>query len=292
MTYLTEIECATWTTSFHDRLQAQAVSAIEAGGILIFPQLPFGLLPHESEFLSPVFADPKAKNISFNPHTRLLQCAVCSQDKQYHLQRMLQRFSEAAECLVKKLLAPYAYALQLGRTSFRPVEIAGRVSSYRKDDTRLHIDAFPATPNQGQRILRVFTNINPHAQNRHWRVGEHFLKVAKRFLPLVNPPWLGKPLLLKALQITKGYRTTYDHIMLQIHDKMKADLAYQKNVEQTEIRFAPGTSWIVQTDHVSHAAMSGQHALEQTFYLPVTAMKQPELSPLRVLEKLTGKNLI
>ena len=79
--------------------------------------------------------------------------------------------------------------------------------------------------------------------------------------------------------------------MLQIHDRMKADLNYQTTVSQQSIHFTPGSSWIVQTDQVSHAAMSGQHVLEQTFYLPVTAMVNPALSPLRVLEKLTGRLL-
>jgi hypothetical protein len=37
--------------------------------------------------------------------------------------------------------------------------------------------------------------------------------------------------------------------------------------------------------------MSGQFALEQTFYLPVNAMKDPQRSPLRVLERLVGRTL-
>jgi hypothetical protein len=72
---------------------------------------------------------------------------------------------------------------------------------------------------------------------------------------------------------------------------MKADLAYQKNAPQTEIQFPPGATWIVYTDCVSHAAMSGQHLFEQTFYLPVNAMQNPDKSPLHVLQKLAGKNL-
>jgi hypothetical protein len=37
--------------------------------------------------------------------------------------------------------------------------------------------------------------------------------------------------------------------------------------------------------------LSGQFAFEQTFYLPVEAMRDPERSPLRVLERLVGKSL-
>lgn len=291
MSRLTEFQDDSWDHLLSNETKSRALSAIENGRILYFPKLAFQILEHEREFLSPVFVDPKSKNISFNRNNNVLNCAKCSPDKFEFLRKMLQRFSEDAEKFIHQLLPPYSSALQLGRTSFRPVEITGRISSYRKDDTRLHVDAFPATPNQGRRILRIFSNINPDGLARHWRVGESFLDVAKRFLPLVSRPWQGSSALLKLLHITKTQRTEYDHLMLQLHNRMKADLQYQAAASQENIYFAPGTSWVVQTDEVSHAAMSGQHVLEQTFYLPVNAMQNPALSPLRVLEKLTGRIL-
>jgi len=42
---------------------------------------------------------------------------------------------------------------------------------------------------------------------------------------------------------------------------------------------------------VPHAALAGRNALEQTFYLPVGAQRHPELAPLSVLERLTGRRL-
>ena len=197
MLALKEMHSDRRVSSFSSEMNEEAVDAIERGRILYFPNLAFELLPTENEFLSPSFAEPKAKNISLNHKTRVLRCAQCSVEKHHRLKTMLQRFSEHATQLVQTLLTPYAGALQLGRTSFRPVEIAGRASSYRKDDTRLHIDAFPATPNQGHRILRVFTNINPEGQPRHWRVGEPFLEVVTRFLPFVSKQWPGSAALLK-----------------------------------------------------------------------------------------------
>src|SRR5262249_54168351 len=97
--------------------------------------------------------------------------------------------------------------------------------------------------------------------------------------------------LLPVLKITRGRRTLYDHYMLGLHDAMKADQHYQNSVPQTEISLGAGTAWACFTDSVAHAAMSGQHAFEQTFYLPVDAMRNPELSPLRVLERLLGRRL-
>ena len=46
------------------------------------------------------------------------------------------------------------------------------------------------------------------------------------------------------------------------------------------------------SDQVSHAVLSGQHALEQTCYLPVARMQDPVKSPLKILERLTGQTLV
>lgn len=291
MQVLEEIECNQWNQSFGQEIQAQATQALEKGQILHFERLPFSLSKQEERFLTPAYATKNAKNISYNPTTDLLQGMKCAGQEYDELRNMMQRFANHADHLIRHLFPHYANSLKMGRTSFRPVEIAGRVTSYRKDDTRLHVDAFPSSPNQGQRILRVFTNINPHGQSRLWRVGEPFSDVAERFLPSVRKAWKGSSTLLKMLKITKSYRTEYDHIMLQIHNRMKADLHYQIHCPQASIAFAPGSSWIVQTDHVSHAAMAGQYVLEQTFYLPIHAMLNPLLSPLRILESKMGKKL-
>jgi hypothetical protein len=291
MEILQQIQGDKWDRPFPANVHGEATAGLEQGKILLMPQLPFKLFDHELELLAPALAHPKAKNISYDARSRRLRCAPCSDVTRQEIQALLQRFATAADTLVRNLLPAYAPALQTGRSSLRVVEIAGRASSYRKDDTRLHVDAFPATPNQGRRILRVFANINPHGSARVWRVGEPFEEVARRFLPKVPKQFPGYAALLKTLKITKSFRTEYDHIMLQIHDRMKADLSYQKNAPQQEIHFVPNTTWIVQTDHVSHAAMSGQHLLEQTFYLPVAAMQKPALSPLHTLERLMGHTL-
>src|SRR3546814_5569584 len=78
------------------------------------------------------------------------------------------------------------------------------------------VDAFPSVPNHGNRILRVFSNINPHGKSRIWRLGEPFEEVAKRFLPQIRMPLKATSILLKALNITKSKRTLYDHYMLKM----------------------------------------------------------------------------
>jgi hypothetical protein len=282
-----------WNEHFPDSTQQQAIHTLENGQIIYFPQLAFNLLPDEQQFLSPDFADPHAKNISFQVETNKLWGVQHVSDLQHQqIKSMLARYSQYALNLIRGILPHYAKQLTIARTSYRPVEITGRKTSYRKDDKRLHVDAFPSAPNQGKRILRVFSNINPQGQDRIWRVGEAFDKVANRFIPQISKPLLGSALLLRLLKITKSYRTPYDHYMLKMHNLMKADEEYQKSAPQQEVHFPPGSTWVVQTDDVSHAAMQGQYVLEQTFYLPVKAMKDEAKSPLRILEKILNQPLV
>ncbi|OGT56041.1 MAG: hypothetical protein A3F14_03935 [Gammaproteobacteria bacterium RIFCSPHIGHO2_12_FULL_43_28] len=282
-----------WNTAFAPDIQTKATQRLENGQILFLPELAFSLLQDEKHFLSTQHADPKTKNISYHAERDKLWGVQRLTDSEHaQLKAFLSRYSHYANCLIKQLLPHYTGHLVMARTSFRPIQVSDRKSSYRKDDKRLHVDAFPSAPNQGKRILRVFCNINPNGEDRIWRVGEPFEKVADRFLPEIKKPWQGYARLLRLLKITKSYRTPYDHYMLNMHDKMKADDDYQRKANQQEVRFPPGSAWIVQTDHVSHAAMQGQYVLEQTFYLPVEAMQDPALSPLKVLEKRLSRPLI
>jgi len=291
MDILKQLEITTWDNRFKSAFQQDATQAIENGQLLFFPKLAFALQEHELRFLSPDYLLPQVKNISFNLNTQKLNGLQGGAEEQAQIIAMMSRFAQQAHQLITDLFPHYHQSLQIMRTSFRPAQITDRKTSYRKDDRLLHVDAFPANPNQGKRILRVFSNINPHNEPRVWQVGEPFETVAKRFLPQISRSWWGSNWLLKALKITKSLRTDYDHIMLQIHDRMKFDRGYQLTVDKKELCFPAQSSWIVQTDHVSHAALSGQHLLEQTFYLPVNAMMDPGKSPLKVLEQLMGSKL-
>ena len=156
----------------------------------------------------------------------------------------------------------------------------------------MHVDAFASRPNQGQRILRVFTNVDPGGGARVWNVGEPFEDLARRFLPQAGRYSSFMARLLARLRVTKSLRTEYDHVMLALHDRAKLDLAYQSTAAYTRCEFPPGASWICYSDQVLHAALGGQFMLEQTFFLPVAAMLHPERSPLAVLEQLSGRTLV
>lgn len=267
------------------------IQALEAGKVLYFPRLVFALDGDESRFLTPDIRDPKTRNISLDAQGHL-KGAVGDASQQKALADMIGRFRSQAQTLIHTLLPRYADALRLAPTSYRPMQVESRAQSWRADDRRLHVDAFPSRPNYGERILRVFTNINPDGAPRVWRVGEPFEDVAKRFLPRVKPysRWQAKA--LQALHVTKSFRSEYDHLMLQLHDGMKSDLAYQKQAPQVDMPFPPGSVWVCFSDQTSHAVMSGQYMMEQTFHLPVARQYNPEASPLGILTRLTGRALI
>jgi hypothetical protein len=267
------------------------VDALETGAVLFFPNLAFPVEAGERVFLSPSILG-KSKNVSFNPSTGKVGGTTCTGEALEQLGRMMSRFSDSARALFEGTLPAYRGKFALGRASFRPAEIAGRASSWRKDDTRLHIDAFPTTPTNGNRILRIFCNVNPDGKPRTWRVGEPFEKVAEKFAPALKPAVWGSSTALWLLRMTKSRRSEYDHLMLQLHDHMKRDTDYQAKVERTQCEFPPGSTWMVFVDSVSHAAISGQYQFEQTFYLPLKAMEEERRAPLRVLERQLGRQLV
>ena len=263
--------------------------AIERGGVLVLPHANFTLSERERRFLSTAWSDGRAKNISLDGAS--LKGAAGIPEDLADLAAMVARFAENAATLTATLFPRYAAFVKRARTSFRPQPAVGRNVSWRKDDSRLHIDAFPSRPNHGERILRVFSNVHP-SEPRVWRVGEPFETMAKTLLPRIRGPLPGSAALLAALHVTKGRRSRYDHLMLNLHDRAKEDLAYQRDCGQRVVRFAPGATWICFSDQVMHAAVSGQYMLEQTIHLPVAALYEPQQAPIAILERLTGRSLI
>lgn len=279
-------------TGWGDEQPTRGVEAVvEEGSVLSFPQMPFALLDAERRFLDERWADGKAKNISLRWPGGDLRGAAGEPADLSALKALITRYAEASEALAMRLFPHYRGSLRRGNTSLRPAQIADRATSWRQDDRRLHIDAFPSNPMQGTRLLRVFSNVNPHGEPRRWRVGEPFEAHAKRYLPRIAQPLPGAAWLLEKTGITKRRRTEYDHLMLQLHDLAKADAEFQRTSPQARVDFAPGSTWVVFSDQVLHAGMGGQHMMEQTFYLDVAHQQRPELSPRGTLERLLGRDL-
>ena len=282
------LEQAGWQV---DALAPQTIAALEAGKVLYLPHLAFVLSADESRLLTPAVRDPKARNISLGADG-MLKGATGDAATLAELSGMIGRFRRQAAQLIDGMLPQYRQAVRMAPTSYRPAKVETRAQSWRADDRRLHVDAFPSRPNYGERILRVFSNVNPDGLPRVWRIGEPFEAVARHFLPRAASYAAWQAKCLQALRITKSLRSEYDHLMLQMHDGMKSDLDYQQDAQQMTMAFPPGSTWICFSDQTSHAVMSGQFMLEQTLHLPALAQYDRSASPLAILSRLTGRALI
>lgn len=291
MRVLETFNLKSWDGSLKIEEKECVLTALEQGKVIFLPYLPFPIDKNEMLFLSGIRCKRRVKNISYDCESGRLNGSDIKGHEEEKLRSLLLRYSVTTRKLAEEVLHVYCPNLKQAFTSFRPLEVATRVSSFRKDDQRLHTDAFPSRPTQGSRILRIFSNVNPEGWPRIWRIGETFEDFVPKFLPKTSKQILGMNRVMRALKITKTLRSRYDHIMLQLHDLVKLDMQYQKESPQVQVAFPAGSTWIVYTDQVLHAAMAGQFLFEQTFHLPVDAQRWPELSPLRVLERLTGQTL-
>ena len=288
-TQLVELNLSDWSAA---EPNAAWIAALEAGKVLFFPRLAFTLSPDEQALLTPTVLSPDVRNISLDASRRIKGVAGDVAAVQQAVAAMVGRFRAQAQQLIEGLLPHYTPALRYAPTSYRPAPVETRVQSWRADDRRLHVDSFPSRPSYGERILRVFTNVNPGGVPRVWRVGEPFEDVARQFLPRAKPYVRWQAKVLHKLRVTKSLRSEYDHLMLQLHDGMKSDLDYQKNAPQQTVPFAPGSVWVCFSDQTSHAVESGQYMLEQTLHLPAARQYNPDASPLAILRRLTGRPLV
>ena len=284
---IVELDLADWRVAGRPEWTA----AVEAGQVLYFPRLAFEVLPTERALLREGMLSPKSRNVSLGADG-VLKGAGGSAAEQAQLAAMVARFRQQALQLIDGLLPEYRGRLRFAPTSFRPRQVETRRQSVRADDQRMHVDAFPSRPNYGERILRVFANINPAGVPRVWRVGDDFETVARQFLPRAKPYRLWQAKALNALHVTKSLRSEYDHLMLQLHDAMKRDEAYQKSGAQVTVPFAAGSVWVCYSDQATHAVMSGQFMMEQTLYLPPGREANPQASPLAILTRLVGRPLV
>ena len=280
-----------WDHAFDPPEREHLLDRLENGQVLLFEGLGFALEGAEHGLLAPTVSDGHSKNVAVDPSTGKVSGSALEGAELELLRQMVVRFSAQSRGFLEQLLPRYAQRLETRLASYRPVAVVGRETSRRKDDARLHVDAFASRPNQGRRILRVFCNVNPDRRPRTWLLGEAFEGYARRFAPGVRRQLPLEASALHAFGVTKSRRTAYDHLMLGLHDRGKLNEAYQRDAWRERFDFPAGSTWVCFTDQVLHAALGGQYLLEQTFMLPVSAMLHAERSPLRILERLSGRRL-
>jgi hypothetical protein len=272
---------------------------LEHGQVLMFRTLPFDFPDQDRKFLlsRPAAESRFHKNISYRPASGLVRGFADAADRE-SLRRVMRGFSEQAAGFIARFLSPYAAQLRLDFASFRALEEQKRDLPLHKRNDLLHVDAFPTRPTRGARILRLFVNINPTG-GRVWNVGAPFHSFVPQILRAkqLNPPARGKTArtlarIGGAFGLAVADRSRYDEYMLFLHDWLKENPDFQKTSPKREIVFPPGSCWMVFTDGVPHAVVSGQFALEQTFIIPLQALVSPDAAPLRVLEAATGTAMV
>ena len=278
---------------------------LEQGNILFLLPTPFAFPEESRSFL---LQQRKAesrhhKNIAYRPaEDRLTGFGGENEDAQKRLHEILKNYSASVVEYLSRLLPDYKDHWRLDYASFRPFEEEGRDLRVRARNDLLHTDAFPTRPTNGDRILRFFTNLNPE-KPRVWLTGQTFEPLAERYAAQAGMPttgssgafgWLARQSrqAAKALGLPIKARSPYDNFMLRFHHFLKENAEFQQSCPKTRHEFPPGSCWMVFTDMVSHAVLSGQFALEQTFIVPREAMVAPERSPVRVLERLCGHAVV
>lgn len=143
--------------------RSEWIAALEAGKVLYVPRFSFQLADAERAFLRPDIRDPKKRNISLNAKGGIAGVAG-DEATQQAVAAMIARFRDEAERTIAAIVPRYSGHLVRGATSYRPNEVETRAQSWRADDKRMHVDAFPSRPNYGRRLLRVFVNVNPSGE--------------------------------------------------------------------------------------------------------------------------------
>lgn len=275
---------------------------LERGQILLFHEFPFFLPAEDREFLlAQEWAELRLhKNVSYRPTEDSLHGVSGDAATIERIQSILRNYSAQVIDFLQKFLPPYAGKWIVDFASFRPIEEERRSLPLHKRNDLLHVDAFPSRPTRGGRILRVFSNLNL-TKPRVWNTTESFEALAKQYAEDAGLRQIAEDnsYVRRAVQVwaeklgfSKSGRTAYDVFMLRFHDYLKENRAFQQNCPKIRMEFPPLATWIVFTDGVAHAAMSGQYAIEQTLLIPPGALVNLQEAPYRILEKLVSLPLV
>jgi len=275
--------------------------ALESGRIVVFsPGLVTPPSEEDQQFLREDVGNStlSQKNISLHPQKNYLSGLDAPAAIRERTTGILAAQHKTVRAFLGQAIPEYANALIPQKSNFRPVQERGRPLSVRASNERLHVDAYASGPTHGDRVLRFFTNIHP-TEARVWRTAGSLQQLLPRFAERVfaghgGLKWSavdhvrnGVAGALQAVGIEQAGligSSPYDRAMRRLHNAIKEDDTFQAEAAaQATLSFLPGESWMVMTDGVSHAAVSGQHALVHTFHVQLAASVLPQLSPHHVL---------
>jgi hypothetical protein len=280
--------------------QDEYYEQLERGDILFFPSTPFSIEERDRDLLrtSELSNSSHHKNIAYRPASdKLTGFDAGAVSDPERLKSVLRTYSERSLAFLRSFLPRYMQDCRIDYASFRPLEEEGRDLPTKKRNDLLHVDAFPTRPTGGDLILRLFTNI--HATKvRVWLTSDPFESLARAYAVDAglsglarrpNGPAIHRLLGMAGLPVVQ--RTAYDRFMLGFHDYLKFNEGYQQSCAKYRFEFPPNSTWIVFTDIVPHAVLSGQYALEQTVIVRRARLLNRERAPIEILQSLCKRPL-
>ena len=275
--------------------------ALERGEIVLFPDCPVEL-PSDGDLERLRRELPRqltAKNVSYHPESGRLRGVKGRGGLRDAVLATLTAHGARVRAFLRECLPALTESWTVGTTSFRPMQERGRGLSAHASNELIHFDAGAYGATDGDRILRFFVNVNPE-EDRVWCTKGRFPEVFARYGTEAGVAGGGslargpvdrlRGLLLRGVakaglgEAVLADSSPYDRLMRRFHNYMKDTPSFQERDDAwREIRFPPFSAWMVLTDMVSHASLSGQHALVDTFILRLSACSRPELAPINIL---------
>jgi hypothetical protein len=283
----------------------QIARALESNHIVYFPRSPIPLPdPATLEYLRTELPSRlKLKNISYHPEGARVTGLEGDDALRERTCEVLKSHLEDVAGFIFGVMPQWRGASRIGTCSFRPIEERGRNLKPHASNELVHVDAGAYGATNGDRIFRFFVNVNDR-EDRVWASKGSFQDVLARHGAAAG--------LLDAsgrlrLRIDKGAAdrafslaigglarlnplahtldsSPYDRTMRRLHNYMKDSEDFKQDVRgYEELRFPPYSAWMVFTDGVSHASLSGQFALVTTIIVSREALQYPQYAPYALL---------
>ena len=275
---------------------------LEAGRILYFPKLPYDFPSDEREFLlSRQWNELRLhKNVSYRPADDVLRGFSGDHGTVTHLHHIVRSYSAHVIDFLRDFLRPYAGQMEAGLGQLpaargrgaRPFAAQAQRPAARgrvpaaADARRAHpARVYEPARDEAARVVRGRRLRLAGGKVRGRRPACGRFAAKNGFLRRSVSRWAA------GMGLARLSRTPYDQFMLRFHDYLKENDDFQRNSPKVRLEFPPLATWMVFTDGVAHAAMSGQFAIEQTLLIPPEALVAPESAPYRILERVAGGRL-
>jgi hypothetical protein len=280
--------------------------ALERGSIVQFPRspVPFPSREHLEFLRTEMPRHLRRKNVSFHPEVDRVVGIGGGATVRHRVGAILKEHSEEVRRFLQRAIEPLTRTWTVATSSFRPLQERGRALSAHASNERVHVDAGAYGATHGNRILRFFMNAHP-SEDRVWISKGTFPEVYRRYGRAARvAPEGGGPRSLAEGWGNRAYSrllesaarmgipmarladtSPYDRLMRRFHNYMKDSPEFQESPQgHHRFAFPPGSAWMVFTDMVTHACISGQHAFIDTFIIPLSNCRHPALAPYALLQ--------